>query len=110
MSKNSILRYREKMALSDKYDFEFLKNEAETLIFKELERQFAFFEEGDLCLCNECVVDMAAMALNAVKPLYRVSLLGTLYANSAMQDEEYAENVRLAVSNAIEKVGFNPAH
>jgi competence protein ComFB len=102
--------YREEiMALTDRYDFELLENEAEKLVFKELEQQLADYD-GELCRCNECVIDMAAMALNGVKPLYRVSLLGTLYAAEAMNDEVYASSVREAVSNAIGKVKENPAH
>ncbi|MDR2486091.1 MAG: late competence development ComFB family protein [Treponema sp.] len=97
------------MALTDKYDFELLKNEAEKLVFDELEKQLATYDD-ETCRCNECVVDMAAMALNAVKPLYRVSLLGALYASEAMNDEVYAQSVRQAVLNAIEKVRDNPAH
>ncbi|MDR1030155.1 MAG: late competence development ComFB family protein [Treponema sp.] len=97
------------MALIDRYDFELLENQAEKLVFNELEQQLAAFE-GELCRCNECVVDMAAMALNMVKPLYRFSLLGTLYAAQAMTDEAYAASVREAVSTAIEKIRVNPSH
>jgi competence protein ComFB len=39
---------------------------------------------------------MAAMALNTVKPLYRFSFLGVLYAAQAMADEAYAASVREA--------------
>jgi competence protein ComFB len=53
---------------------------------------------------------MAAIALNAVKPLYRFSLLGTLYASQAMTEQAYADSVREAVMNAIKKVRKNPAH
>ncbi|MDR1955299.1 MAG: late competence development ComFB family protein [Treponema sp.] len=97
------------MALTDRYNFELLENEAEKLVFDELERQLAAFE-GELCRCNDCVVDMAAMTLNAVKPLYRISLLGTLYTAQAMEDEAYAASLREAVSNAIEKIRVNPSH
>jgi competence protein ComFB len=97
------------MAFIDKYNLENLVNEAEHMVHEELGRQLESIN-GEICLCNDCVVDMAAMALNAVKPLYRYSLLGTLYAASAMSDEEYATGVREAVSNAIEKVRRNPSH
>ena len=97
------------MAFIDNYDFELLKNEAENLVLKELERQLESFTEP-ICRCNDCVVDMAAMALNAVKPLYRVSLLGSLYTSHAMDEKEYAAKVREAVFNAIEKVRKNPSH
>jgi len=97
------------MAFIDNYDFQFLKNEAENLVLKELGRQLEEYK-GDVCRCNDCVADMAAMALNNVKPLYRVSLLGTLYAASAMNEKDYAEKIMEAVSNAIKKVHDNPSH
>jgi len=92
-----------------KYDFENLKNESQNVVLAELERQLSELSEP-LCLCNECVLDMAALTLNVVKPLYRVSLLGSLYTASAMEQEDYADSVREAVSNAIEKVRQNPGH
>ncbi|MDR2070240.1 MAG: late competence development ComFB family protein [Treponema sp.] len=97
------------MALIDNYDFELLKNEAEKLVLDELGRQLEAFE-GDICICNDCVVDMATMALNEVKPYYRFSLLGTLYAAQAMNEEAYANSIKEAVSNAINHVRENPSH
>ncbi|MDR3145490.1 MAG: late competence development ComFB family protein [Treponema sp.] len=97
------------MALRDKYSFELLENEAENIVLDELERQLEECDES-VCRCNDCVVDMAAMALNSVKPLYRFSLLGSLYASHAMSEESYASSVREAVSGAIEKVRNNPSH
>ena len=97
------------MAFKDNYDFELLKNEAENLVIQDLGRQLETFPEP-ICCCNDCVLDMAAMALNSVKPLYRVSLLGTLYAATAMDQNAYATSVREAVFNAIEKVRKNPSH
>jgi competence protein ComFB len=97
------------MALIDEYDFELLKNEAEQLVLYELEKQLEQQPE-DICRCNECVVDMAAIALNTVKPLYRFSLLGTLYAAQAMNEQSYADSVQQAVAQAIDKVKSNPAH
>ncbi|GHV95584.1 hypothetical protein AGMMS50293_19040 [Spirochaetia bacterium] len=97
------------MAFTDKYDFDLLKNEAETLVLHELERQLETHDET-VCRCNECVVDMAAVALNTVKPLYRFSLLGSLYAAQAMNQQAYANGVQKAVAQAIEKVRKNPSH
>jgi competence protein ComFB len=97
------------MAFTDTYDFDLLKNEAEQLVLHELENQLTTQGEG-VCRCNECVVDMAAIALNTVKPLYRFSLLGTLYAAQAMNEQSYADSVQRAVTQAIEKVRANPGH
>ena len=97
------------MAFIDEYDFELLKNEAENLVIKELGRQLETYTDP-ICLCNDCVLDMAAMALNTIKPLYRVSLLGTLYTASAMDEKKYGSNVREVVFDSIEKVRKNPSH
>jgi len=97
------------MAFRDEYDFYQIKNEAEDLVLHELEVQLE--KIGDkICLCNECVVDMAAIALNMVKPLYRFSLLGAIYATEAKNNKDYANNVQKAVAQAIEKVSSNPGH
>jgi competence protein ComFB len=97
------------MAFIDNYDFELLVNEAEKLVLAELGRQLES-HGGNICLCNDCVADMAAMALNNVKPLYRFSILGALYAGQAMEDAVYARSIQEAVSTAIEKVSRNPSH
>ncbi|MFP3089781.1 late competence development ComFB family protein [Treponema sp. TIM-1] len=97
------------MGFIDNYNFELLVNESEKVVLKELENQLEAYE-GVICRCNDCVVDMAAMALNTVKPFYRFSLLGTLYAAQAMEDKVYADSVKQAVAQAIEKVHKNPSH
>ena len=97
------------MAFVDQYDFDILENESEKLVIEELGKQLGVFK-GKVCHCNTCVVDMAAMALNAVKPLYRVSLLGTQYAAQAMSEASYAKSLKDSVAKAIERVRKNPAH
>jgi len=96
------------MAFIDDYDFDLLKNEAESLVINEVEKQLKL-EPEETCRCNECVVDIAAIALNNVKPLYRFSLLGTLYTQ-AMSKETYNKSVEKEVADAIKKVKNNPAH
>ncbi|MDR2478167.1 MAG: late competence development ComFB family protein [Treponema sp.] len=97
------------MTFADTYNFDLLKNEAEQLVLHELEKQLEGLSD-EVCRCNECVVDMAAIALNTVKPLYRFSLLGTLYAAQAMNEQSYADSVQQAVTQAIMKVHSNPSH
>ena len=96
------------MAFTDEYDFDLLKNEAEILVLREMELQLK--NEKNMCRCNECIVDIAAISLNSVKPLYRFSLLGTLYASQAMTEQAYADSVKQAVTQAIKKVKKNPSH
>ena len=97
------------MAFRDEYNFVDLKNEAENLVINELERQLEAYKDS-ICQCSDCVLDMAALALNTVRPLYGVSLLGSLYTASAMDGKEYASSIREAVFKAIEKVHKNPSH
>ncbi len=95
------------MAIRDRYDFDSLVNGAERLVLTELETQLA--AEKGLCTCQDCVLDMAAWALNNVKPAYRVSLLGSVFAN-ALGEQDRAREVRQAVRQAIRKVKSNPSH
>jgi competence protein ComFB len=98
------------MAFINEYNFENLKNEAETVVIKDLGRQLEAYPDP-ICKCNDCILDMAAMALNTVRPLYRVSLLGKLYTESAMAEGgDFARSVRVAVFDAIEKIRKNPSH
>jgi competence protein ComFB len=97
------------MAFIDNYNFEYLQNEAEKLVLAELGRQLEAYSEP-ICLCNDCVVDMAALALNMVKPLYKASLMGRMYVSHAMEEEEYANSLRESVFTAIEKIRKNPSH
>lgn len=88
------------MALDERYNFEDLVNEAEHHVLDELERQLR--ERGLEDPSEESLLDMAAYALNHVAPLYRVNLLGRLYARNVAP--EYREQVSRAVSEAIEKI------
>lgn len=97
------------MALKDVYNFEYLKNEAERLVLEELEKQLDSEKYKDICKCEDCVLDMAAYALNSVKPLYRVSLIGTLYAH-ATEGTDYEKDIIDAVKVSIDKISKNPSH
>lgn len=97
------------MSLRDSYDFQNLVNETERLVMEQLEKQLQEDFSKDFCKCQDCVLDMAAYALNSLKPVYRVSLMGTLYAHN-LDDTEYGKEVSAAVRKAILKVAENPSH
>lgn len=97
------------MSFRDQYDFDVVVNEAERLVIEELGRQLEDPANAAVCKCQDCVIDMAAFALNAVKPLYRVTLLGRLYAR-AMDSTDYEAQVADAVRAAISRIGSNPSH
>jgi competence protein ComFB len=97
------------MEFKDRYDFGILINEAERLVEEELGRRLEELNDPSICVCQDCVLDMAAFALNSLKPVYRVSLLGTMYAH-AMDSGAYGEELRQAVDLAIQKVHEKPSH
>lgn len=93
------------MALQDQYDLSELTNDSERLVFGELERQLSEAGPG-VSRSQECVLDMAAYALNHVRPLYRANLLGRIYTQAP--DEERRAEVASAVKDAIRVVTENP--
>ncbi|MEW5816030.1 MAG: late competence development ComFB family protein [Spirochaetota bacterium] len=97
------------MDLRESYDFEHLVNEAEELVLAELEKQLEAVNEREVCLCQDCVLDMAAFALNNIKPAYRVSLLGKLYTH-AIEGTDYEKEIKKAVEKAIDRISKNPMH
>ena len=95
------------MAFVDTYDFDNLVNDAERMVIQELESQLR--GAVGVCTCQDCVLDMAAFALNNVKPTYRVSLMGSVYAASG-STPQYAQGISRAVRDAISRVKANPSH
>jgi competence protein ComFB len=93
------------MSIRDRYDFSLVVNEVERLVIDEMERQLT---DSDVCSCSDCVLDIATFALNQLKPYYRVSLMGSIYAQAV--NDEFLKEVRDAVTRAIQKIKNNPAH
>lgn len=94
------------MSLTERYDFEVLTNEAERLVLDELERRLDKIDDPRLHK-EDNVIDMAAFALNLVRPMYRANLLGRLYADAL--DAQTKEEIQDAVDKAIERIGRNPS-
>ena len=97
------------MSLKERYNLEYLENESERLVLEQLESQLDGLDDAEVCQCQDCVLDMAALALNNVKPLYRVSLLGALYTR-AVDSTDFIEEVKRVVAESIRKIAANPSH
>lgn len=97
------------MEFKQEHDFSLLANEAENMVIDELGRRLKGGEFDNVCVCHDCVLDMAAYALNHLRPLYRVSLLGSMYAQS-MNEGSYKTEVERSVEEAIRKIHENPSH
>jgi len=97
------------MSFKDEYDFDLLVNEGEDLVIEELEKELGKKEYDNICKCQDCILDMATLALNNLKPTYRSSLTGRIYA-AQYHEGTYLTEVESAVRNAIKKVSKNPSH
>ncbi|MEA1910996.1 MAG: late competence development ComFB family protein [Spirochaetota bacterium] len=97
------------MAIKDSYNFENLINETERIVLEQMEIQLELESSKNICKCQDCVLDMTALALNSLKPHYRVSLIGTIYANTVL-DDKFAEEVKASVAASIKKIADNPSH
>ena len=97
------------MDLEKNYDLSFLVNDSERMVLDELGRRLDDAEAEGICVCQDCVVDMATLALNSLEPHYHASLLGTMYTHAA-ESGSFAEKVREAVATAMRKVKENPSH
>jgi len=102
---------RNEVTFKDEYDFDLLENQIENIVIKELEKQLALSENRDVCKCRDCVIDMAALALNHLKPAYRssLSMKGYLYKqnlHAGNKDQAYAR----VIKDAILKIAENPSH
>jgi competence protein ComFB len=95
------------MDINSSYNFEYLKNEAEDVVKEVLELELE--QDNEICKCQDCVLDIVAFALNNIKPIYKTSLAGSLYAKS-VRHTEYSEAAKEAVKYAIEVVKKNPSH
>jgi competence protein ComFB len=82
-----------------------LKNIAEDLVIDQLEIQLKT-NHPDVEITEDLVLDVAAYALNMVKPMYRVNLLGRMYAPAF--SEMYHNEIVAAVEKAIGKIVAHP--
>ena len=67
-------------------------------------------QEGRLpCSCRDCLLDIAAITLNTMKPRYTVSFVKDLYESDADR-RRYMEELRHAMNVACARVRAHPHH
>ena len=101
------------MAFQDTYNINQLVNIAELEVFSAIDELLA--RDTEICRCQVCMLDVAALALNRMPSVYRV----TPYtpnppgALSVMWDDELSdlrEIAERAVAEAAEQVRASPHH
>lgn len=84
-----------------------ITNYMEILVYEFIDN---VVEEMDLCRCERCRMDIAALALNSLSPKYVVSYDGILYAKMNLLYQQFEVDIMTAVSKAAIVIKENPRH
>ena len=95
------------MSFKEKYPVDGLINENEERVFKVIDKILA--EGEDLCTCQDCMMDVAAIALNNLPPNYRVFLMRPIHRDSEIV-QGHLQKVEEAVRRALDIVKKRPHH
>lgn len=86
----------------------FLKNMVEDFVWDFMKQ--AYEKYPDACQCEVCTHDVAALALNELKPHYVVREEGEVYTKISLLESQYRADLLVAVTKAILRVQANPRH
>ena len=84
-----------------------LKNHMEEVVERLMNQ---YIQEEDCCRCDKCRLDVMALALNELRPMYIVTRMGEMFASI---DSTYPQNqvdAEIAVLKAIDLVKSKPKH
>jgi competence protein ComFB len=94
------------MTLRERYNIDKLRNRTLEMVMAKVEQ---VLEEGLLCPCEDCVLDLVAFALNRVTPLYATSLLEPLHPNKAKEKKVLIE-IDLSINAGLKRIARHPHH
>lgn len=84
-----------------------IKNYMEEIVFSLLKD---VLEDVNVCNCDKCVLDIAAIALNELPSKYIVSEKGELYSKIDSLRQQFEVDVISAITKAAVLVKRNPRH
>lgn len=84
-----------------------LVNYMEIIVFQLLDEVLA---KKDICKCERCQLDIAAIALNNLPHKYVVSSKGKAYAKTDILNEQLRTDVTVEILKAIDVVSKKPNH
>ena len=64
----------------------------------------------DICHCEQCKLDIMAVALNNLTPRYIVTDRGKLYTRLDMMEVQFGVDILMAISKGIKVVTEHPRH
>lgn len=85
-----------------------VNNVVETLVWEHLDSVIE--QKPEMCRCSRCRADVAALALNHLRPRYAVSQMGTTITRAEILDQGVLVNILVAIASAVEQVWQNPRH
>lgn len=84
-----------------------IKNYMEEIVFSLMRE---VLEDINVCCCDKCVIDIAAIALNDLPPRYIVSEKGELYSKINSLKQQFEVDVISAITKAAVLVKRSPRH
>lgn len=84
-----------------------LKNYMEEIVFSLIGE---VLDDINMCKCEKCVLDIAAIALNDLPPKYIVTEQGELYSKVNTLKYQFEVDVIAAITKAAVLVKRNPKH
>lgn len=67
-------------------------------------------DRDDICVCDKCQLDIAAIALNNLKPKYVATEKGSVYAKADTLNYQFDADLIREIIKAIKIVGEKPRH
>jgi len=84
-----------------------LKNLMEDLVLATIEDVLA---DTNVCKCEMCKLDIEAIALNSLPPLYFVTDKGKLFSKLNILKNQFEIDIISAITSAATKVKLKPRH
>jgi competence protein ComFB len=84
-----------------------LKNLMEETVLQAIEE---FMGKENMCTCEQCRLDVAAIALNNLPPRYVVTPKGASYAHADLLELQKYVDIIGAITKAIKLVKEHPRH
>lgn len=85
-----------------------LKNYMEILVWQQLDDILS--DQMDICICEKCRYDIAALALNFLPPRYVVTNKGETFTKVKALEQQFNIDIITAVTQASKIVGSQPHH
>jgi competence protein ComFB len=84
-----------------------IKNYMEEIVFSQMKE---ILSDINMCTCDKCLLDIAAIALNDLPPKYIVTQKGELYSKINTLGQQFEVDVVAAITKAAVLVKRKPRH